>query len=552
MNFAWARALIDELVRCGVREAVVCPGSRSGPLALACAEALPVHTVVDERSAAFFALGAAKATGRPALVLATSGSAGAHFYPAVLEAEAAGVPLIVLTADRPPELHGWGAPQTMDQQHLFGRHVRFFADVGLPEADSLRHLRAIAARAVEMAADGPVHLNAPFREPLAPEGESAPEVSHAPEHFAAARILRVRGVPDVRPVARELSARARGVIICGLRDAQDDLGPAVEELARILGYPVIADAASQQHFVKHADLILRGDRWANFLAPEAVVRIGGGLSSKILQAYADSAPYSVVLHERGEPMDASHRAAAILQGHAPAICRAISAVARPGEGPLRAAFAEAERRAREALERAFSDAPWGEPLVAREAALAVPAGGILFVASSMPVRDLDAFAPEPRAGVRVLANRGLNGIDGAISTAAGAAAATQRPTLALVGDLALLHDLSGLVAAARLRIPLCVLVVNNDGGGIFHFLPIAQHPERFEELFATPHGLDLSGAAQLCGADFARCTDAASLRAALGEMRGLKLIEARTDRARNVEQHRALQAAVISALGDPP
>jgi 2-succinyl-5-enolpyruvyl-6-hydroxy-3-cyclohexene-1-carboxylate synthase len=251
-------------------------------------------------------------------------------------------------------------------------------------------------------------------------------------------------------------------------------------------------------------------------------------------------------------MDASHRASAILQGDAPALCRAISAVARPGGGPLRAPFAEAERRARDALERAFSDAPWGEPLVAREAALAVPAGGILFAASSMPIRDLDAFAPELRPGVRVVANRGLNGIDGAISTAAGAAAATQRPTLALVGDLALLHDLGGLVAAARLRIPLTVLVVNNDGGGIFHFLPIAQHPERFEELFATPHGLDLSGAAALCGAEFIRCSDAVSLRAALQQPRGLRLIEARTDRTRNLDQHRALQAAVISALGDPP
>jgi 2-succinyl-5-enolpyruvyl-6-hydroxy-3-cyclohexene-1-carboxylate synthase len=282
------------------------------------------------------------------------------------------------------------------------------------------------------------------------------------------------------------------------------------------------------------------------------VRMGGGMSSKIVQAWADSAPYSVVLHERGEPMDASHRAAAVLEGDAPALCRAISAVARPGEGPLRAAFAEADRRAREALERAFSDAPWCEPLVAREAMLAVPTGGILFAASSMPIRDVDAFAPEPRNGVRVLANRGLNGIDGAISTAAGAAAASQRPTLALVGDLALLHDLGGLVAAARLRIPLTVLVVNNDGGGIFHFLPIAQHRERFEELFATPHGLDLAGAAALCGAEFARCTDASSLRAALGKSGGLRLIEARTDRARNVEQHRALQAAVIAAVGDPP
>ncbi|TMA24961.1 MAG: 2-succinyl-5-enolpyruvyl-6-hydroxy-3-cyclohexene-1-carboxylic-acid synthase, partial [Deltaproteobacteria bacterium] len=215
MNFTWARTMVDELVRGGVREVVVCPGSRSGPLAIACAEALPVRTVVDERSAAFFALGAAKASGRPAVVIATSGTAGAHFYPAILEAEAAGVPLIALTADRPPELHGWGAPQTMDQQHLFGRHVRFFADVGLPELASLRHLRALVARAVDLAADGPVHLNAPFREPLAPVREEG----SVPDVAPAARIHRARGVPDVRGVARELSSRPRGVIVAGLRDA---------------------------------------------------------------------------------------------------------------------------------------------------------------------------------------------------------------------------------------------------------------------------------------------------------------------------------------------
>jgi 2-succinyl-5-enolpyruvyl-6-hydroxy-3-cyclohexene-1-carboxylate synthase len=168
----------------------------------------------------------------------------------------------------------------------------------------------------------------------------------------------------------------------------------------------------------------------------------------------------------------------------------------------------------------------------------------------MPIRDVDAFASSASAGVRVLANRGVNGIDGVVSSAAGAAAATGRPTLALVGDLALLHDLGGLVAAARLRVPLTVVAVNNDGGGIFHFLPIAQRTDRFDELFATPHGLDLRGAAQLCGAEFARCTDLASLREALRP--GFRLIEARTDRIRNVEQHRALHAGVIAALGDAP
>ena len=542
-NALWARALVDELQRGGVRDAVVCPGSRSAPLALACAEFLDVRTVIDERSAAFFALGAARAAGRPVLVVATSGSAGAHFYPALLEAEAAGVPLIALTADRPPELHGFGAPQTLDQQRLFGAHAQF-ADLGLPDPLALPHLRALAARAARH--PGPSHLNAPFREPLAPVPEPIPEVRDVP----AATSLRARGVPDLREVAGELSRRPRGVIVCGPRDAQDDLPAAVAELSRALGYPVVADAASQVRFalpgaVTHADLILRSEPWAQALRPDAIVRIGGGLSSKILQAYLEQAGFTAVLHERGELIDPGHTASVAIEGDAVAICRALAAAARCA-GTLAAPFAEAEARARAALETAFAGAPWSEPLIAREAAQAADQ---LYVSSSMPVRDLDNFAS--RAG-RVLANRGLNGIDGIVSSAAGAAAVSGKRTVALVGDLALLHDLGGLVTAARLRIPLTVLVVNNDGGGIFSFLPIAQRTARFEELFATPHGLDLQGAALLCGAEFVRATDARSLRAALLAPPALRLIEARTDRTRNVEQHRALQQAVVDALGSAP
>ena len=539
-NLVWAGALADELALSGVRHAVICPGSRSGPLALALAERVRAHTVVDERSAAFFALGAAKASGRPVAVLSTSGTAGAHFYPALLEAEATGVPIIAITADRPPELHGWGAPQQLDQHRLFGAHA-WFAELGPPDPVGVPHLRATVARALQQ--DRPVHLNAPFREPLAPIPEPLPEVRDEP----AARHFKARGQPDVRDLLADLSQRPRGVIVCGPRDGQDDLPAAVRELSRALGYAVIADAASGiAEGVAHADLILRNERWAQALRPQAVVRVGRGISSKIVQAWLEQADRTIVVHERGEPIDPSHRASAILQGDAPAICRALAMQAR-AQGPLGALFDLAERRARGALETAFADAPWGEPLIAREAALAAE---LLYVSSSMPVRDVDALAP--RRG-RVLANRGLNGIDGIISSAAGAAAVTGARPIVLLGDLALLHDLGGLVSAARLRLPLTVLCVNNDGGGIFQFLPIARSADRFEELFATPHGLDLEGAARLCRAEFIRVSDGRQLRAALQRpAAGLRLLEARTERAANVEQHRALQAAVVAALGDPP
>ncbi|HET9751622.1 MAG TPA: 2-succinyl-5-enolpyruvyl-6-hydroxy-3-cyclohexene-1-carboxylic-acid synthase, partial [Myxococcales bacterium] len=473
-------------------------------------------------------------------LLCTSGSAGAHFYPALLEAEAAGVPLLAITADRPPELHGWGAPQQLDQQRLFGTHA-WFADLGLPDAEALPHLRATVARALQQ--DGPAHLNAPFREPLAPIPGALPEVRDEP----AARQERARGLPDVSAAARELSAHPRGVIVCGPRDGHDGLAGAVRELSRALGYAVLADAASGvQDGVAHADLILRSEPWARALRPGAVVRVGGGLSSKLLQAFAEQAERTVVVHERGEPADPGHRASRILCGDAPQILRALAAEAR-AQGPLASLFGQAEQRARAALEAAFAEAPWGEPLIARETAAAAD---LLYVASSMPVRDVDAFAQ--RRG-RVLVNRGLNGIDGIVSSAAGAAAVGGTRAVALLGDLALLHDLGGLVTASRLGIDLTVVCVNNQGGGIFHFLPIAGYPQRFEELFGTPHSQDFEGAARMCGAEFARVSDARALRAALqAPAAGLRLVEARTDRTRNVEQHRALQAAVVAALGEAP
>ena len=539
-NLLWAGALADELARAGVEHAVICPGSRSGPLALALAERLTAHTVIDERSGAFFALGAAKISGRPVAVVCTSGSAGAHFYPALLEAEATGVPVIALTADRPPELRGWGAPQQLDQHRLFGSHAAF-ADLGLPDAEGVPHLRATVVRALQHR--GPVHLNAPFREPLAPIPGPLPVVRNEP----AARHVSARGVPDVREAARALSERPRGVIVCGPRDARDDLPAAVRELSRALGYAVLADAASGiDDAFAHADLILRSEGWARALRPEAVVRVGGGISSRLTQSWLDQAERTVVVHERGEPIDPSHRASAVLAGDAPAICRALAAQAR-AQGPLAALFDLADRRARGGLETAFAAVAFGEPSIAREI---VQAAELLYVSSSMPVRDVDAFAS--RRG-RVLVNRGLNGIDGIVSSAAGAAAVTGARVTVLLGDLALLHDLGGLVAAARLQLPLTVVCVNNDGGGIFQFLPIAHHTDRFEELFATPHGLDLEGAARLCRAEFVRVADGRALRAALQPpATGLRIVEARTDRAENVAQHRALQAAVIAALGDPP
>jgi 2-succinyl-5-enolpyruvyl-6-hydroxy-3-cyclohexene-1-carboxylate synthase len=576
LNTLWAGALVQELQRSGVQDVVLCPGSRSAPLALAVAEAGPelrTWVVLDERVAGFFALGLALESGRPAGVLVTSGSAGTHLFPALVEAWAAGVPLVALTADRPWELHGFGAAQTMPQAGLFGRFVRVSETLPVPEASSaaFRHLRAVVSRALAAAVTppaGPVHLDVPFREPLAPVPD-APVPSgldaEALEGRAGAPFVRTVAAsslppePELEAVRRRLAAAERGVVVVGPRARSDRLATAVRALAASHGYPVLAEAASNvrwaagQHAVSHLDLLLRSEGWALAARPDLVVRIGGGLASRRVSEWLDGSGAEVVLVSEGvEPVDPHHRAALVLEGDAVAICEALAAATAPRRATWADGFSRADALAESALVTALtSERRLTEPGVARAVVSALPAGARLLLGSSMPIRDVDAFAPAPPGPVRVLANRGLNGIDGNLSTALGIAAASGAPTVALVGDLAFLHDLGALVAARTAGLSLTVVVVNNDGGGIFSFLPIAGSTPRFEALFGTPHGADLSAGATLGAARFARVESPAELVAALGDVGspGLRIIEARVvDRDTNVEIHQSLGAAVARAL----
>ena len=576
LNTLWARALVQELQRGGVRDVVLCPGARSAPLALAAAEAAPdvrSWVVLDERVAGFFALGLALESGRPAAVLVTSGSAGTHLFPAMVEASASGIPLIALTADRPWELHGFGAAQTMPQDGLFGRFTRAAETLPVPEASSaaFRHLRAVVSRTASAAAgrlSGPVHLDVPFREPLAP----VPDAPVPPGLDAEALDGRgdtpfLRTVPpaslppaaELEAVRRRLAAAERGVVVVGPRARADRLGTAVRALAASHGYPVLAEAASNvrwapgQPAVAHLDLLLRNEGWALSARPDLVVRLGGGLCSRRAAEWLDASGAEVVLVSEGpEPVDPQHRAGLVLEGDAVAICEALTAATAPRRAAWADGFLRASTRAGTALADALaSEQRLTEPGVARAVVAALPAGARLLVGSSMPVRDVDAFAPVPAENVRVLSNRGLNGIDGNVSTALGLAAASGAPTVALVGDLAFLHDLGALVHARRAALALTVVVVNNDGGGIFSFLPIARSTPRFEALFGTPHATDLSHAAALGGASFTRAETPSALAAALEDAArpGLHVVEARVvDRATNVEVHHALGAAVARAL----
>jgi 2-succinyl-5-enolpyruvyl-6-hydroxy-3-cyclohexene-1-carboxylate synthase len=575
LNAAWARALLSEWVRAGARDAVVCPGSRSSPLAVGAAEleGLRVWSVVDERSAAFFALGLARASGRPTLVVATSGSAGAHFLPAAIEAQLSSIPLVLLTADRPWELHDFGAPQTIPQEGLYGRFVRAAHALPVPEATdtAFLHLRALVSRTAQAVAraPGPVHFNVPFREPLAPTGGSPPDLgTRALEGEGPQPFVAFAARQPAAHVLSELTAlvqhKPRGVIVCGPRAPERGFAEALFELSRAAGYPLLAEACSNARFgappdvcvVGHYEALLAHEPFARAHLPEVVLRFGGGLTSKRLGQWLDASGAHEVLFADGDAViDPSHRARCVVPGGALDAARALAAHSCDRADGWTRRFAHAEQRAQAALSSAFAqDRSLTEPRIARELAASLPPHAELFVSSSMPIRELDAFAAPGRAPLRVHANRGANGIDGIVSTAAGVAASTGRPTVLYTGDLALLHDLGGLLLARRHALSLAIVVVNNDGGGIFSFLPIASATPHFEALFGTPHGLDLRHAAALAGARYDAPESPAALRdaLALGLEGGLHLIEVKVPRAQNPGVHRDLWSGVAAALAEGP
>ena len=584
--FAYVGAFVEELARAGVRHVCIAPGSRSAPLALTLAAHPSIRSWVhlDERVAAFFALGMARALGAPVALLCTSGTAGANFYPAVIEARRSGIPLLVLTADRPPELRDVAAAQTIDQNQLYGAHAKWFVEVAMPEATPamLRYARTLAGRAVATAAEtppGPVHLNFPFREPLVPLPVDLPkDVSDAD---SLAWRGRANGQPwvtvaDARPVADPavvdrlaalLRDAERPLIACG---PQFDAGLAapLASLARTFGAPLLADPLSQLRWGAHDrsavidryDAALRHAPVAGALAPDLVLRIGGLPTSKPLLQYLErhSAAHQIVVDAALWP-DPTLLATDMVHADPRTFCEMLLDRVRGERSRGPAEWLARWRRidactatALDAYGAALDESFEGRALA--EIAALAPDGATLFVSSSMPVRDLDAFAGGDARSLRILANRGANGIDGVISTALGVAAAggqSRGPLVLVIGDIAFYHDMNGLLAARMHGLDATIVVLNNDGGGIFSFLPQAAHPAHFEQLFGTPHGLSFAPAAELYGAHYERAGTWDALRDGVtAGIRGggLHIIEMRTDRERNVVLHRDAWAAVASAL----
>jgi 2-succinyl-5-enolpyruvyl-6-hydroxy-3-cyclohexene-1-carboxylate synthase len=559
------RAFADELVRCGVTDAVTSPGSRSTPVVLALARepGLRAHSHVDERAAAFFALGLAKASRRPVVLACTSGTAAAEYLPAVIEAHEAGVPLIVLTADRPPELRDSGAGQTIDQVKLYGAAVRWYVDLGIHEATAatVRWARALACRVVwttEGAAGrpGPVQVDVPLREPLvvAPPLPADPQPGRA---GGAPWLARPAAAPasSAGTLSAAVIDHERVLVVAGRGERDPHLADVVEAFADAAGAPLLADTLSgarrSPNAIAHYDALLRDPSWER--VPDLVLRVGDLPTSKPLRQWlAGLDALQVAFDPENAWQDPSGVVATIVGADPRTTLETLT-----GKLPRKRkdtawldGWHEADRAASRAIASVVGPAGLNEPRVAAELGTLLPTEATLVVASSMPIRDVETFFPAREAPFRVLSNRGANGIDGTVSTAFGVTAAGRGPTVLLIGDVALAHDVGGLLAASRLGLKLVIVLIDNDGGGIFEFLPAAREGAEYVEHIATPHGLDFAHAAELYGVGYERAADVEGFRAALERAIAAErttIVCVRTHRESNVELHRRVWESVRAA-----
>ncbi|HWS83255.1 MAG TPA: 2-succinyl-5-enolpyruvyl-6-hydroxy-3-cyclohexene-1-carboxylic-acid synthase [Ktedonobacteraceae bacterium] len=597
-TYIYVNAFVDELQRAGVHNVVICPGSRSTPLALAIAQhpALRVWTHVDERSAAFFGLGMAKRLGLPVALLCTSGTAAANFMPAIVEAKLSHVPLLVLTADRPHELRDCGAPQAIDQNRLYGTHVKWFVEVALPEAsnEALRYIRTLADRAtalIQAVPVGPVHLNFPFREPLTPEPHTNPPLPTQQKwRDQSAWQGRLGNEPYIRvgDAAQNFAPKATieyliekvdntpdGLIIVGPLDKPALTEPLIE-LAQYLGYPILADPLSQlrcgphdhSHIVTTYDALLHCTDFMHNMPPHFILRFGAMPTSKTLLLYLKhyhDCP-QVVIDGHGNWEEPTQLADMLIHVDPVAFCQDFLRMvdyhvdrdtSQDAAFPWLTIWQQHDQLARETLRVKLQEfEPLFEGRVFNELGDLLPDGTNLFAGNSMPVRDLDSFFWGSQQHVHILGNRGASGIDGITSTALGISAASDQdePTVLVIGDLSFFHDLNGLLAARLHQLNLTIVLANNDGGGIFSFLPQANYPEDFEQLFGTPTGLDFRPAVQMYGGQFRRIATWQEFRQAIRDSLtndGLHVIEVPTERASNVEMHRQLWLAIEQELGGP-
>lgn len=584
-NYAFSTVFVDELARSGLRHVCVAPGSRSSPLTIAFAHHPEIKTWVhlDERSAGFFAVGMAQALGEPVALVCTSGTAAANFHPAVVEARYGFVPLLVLTADRPPELWDSGAPQTIDQVRMYGSHAKWSISMPPPEVttDLMLFVRSIACRAFATTItppEGPVHVNFPFREPLEPavlnsdfpkeEYETAVDAwqgrSDGEPFIYVPAVAQIAHQADIERLADKLVSTERGLILCGPQ-RDPELAVEVVALSRLLGYPILADPLSQVRCGPHDrgtivdcyDIFLRDSSVVSALNPEVVLRFGAVPNSRPITKYLEHhrSTRHVVIGDSHCWTDPTHTTTELFRVAPVNFCRAMSAVINSGDTISSWAqrwykLAEITKAAVRKTMEGFNEEMF-EGKVFDQLSSIIPDGANVFVGNSMPIRDQDAFFPSTARRTRFLANRGVSGIDGIISSALGAAAVSTGNSILVLGDISFYHDMNGLLAIKAYGLDATIVVINNDGGGIFSFLPQVSYKDVFETYFGTPHGLTFQAAAELYGVSYRRVEGWDQFREIVGESigsPGSTIIEVFSNRASNLDFHNRVWKQVSDAI----
>lgn len=578
LNIAWAQLIVEELIRCGVNHFCISPGSRSTPLVVAVARNRLARNIIcyDERGAAYHALGYGRAANRPAAVITTSGTAVANLYPAVTEASVDHVPMVILTADRPPELTDTGANQTMNQQQFFGSHTRWHFDLPCPDENVAPEVVLTTVdQAVSRSSgsdSGPVHINCRYREPLVPGDNSTDKdytsnirlwkTGYEPFTTYSQPNLQINP-PTLKKLARIVNTTNRGMLVVGRLNSNEQRN-VVLTLAAKLNWPVYADVTSGlrlgccgTNVIRNFDQELLSDRFNDQAAPDVVLHIGGRITSKRVPQFFDAnrpGDY-IVIKKTPQRFDTIHAVTMHIQSDVVSACDALlENVTQHQPNDYSRFFSERACRVDDVIVRNIdNDRALNEPFVAREISNEVPDNTCLFISSSMPIRDVDLYGISGKTAVTVGANRGISGIDGVIASASGFGAGAKTPTTLLIGDIAFIHDINSLSILRKLDYPVIIVLVNNGGGGIFHFLPVSEHPDVFEEYFATPHEFSFGGACETFGIDYFKAhtkQEFTKLYQSAVVTGRSAVIEVVTDRHSNLRLRRLIKNEIIDLLNN--
>jgi len=569
-NILWTETFVNELSSAGVKYACISPGSRNTPLTLAFAGNKKIKSFVhiDERSCAFFGLGLAKSSRSPVVLVSTSGTATAEFYPAIIEAYQQRIPLIVCTADRPPELLDCGANQTINQNNLYKNHIRWFLDVGLPEPITrrIKHIKVVARRAVYeslIRSKGPVHLNFPFRKPFEPDAftddvsqeilDLANELSFDKEEFFKEDEKNISNEKWFIEIFNHLKNFEKGLIIAGPENYDPAFHRKCQELSQELGYPILADGASQLRFGSHNknnvlsnfEGFLRSEFFVNNNKPDVILQFGRTITSKAMDIYLEKCSAArFMINEFGDWFDPSNKATAAVSCKPFLFCEKMLKIIRSEKidrkiNGWQNTFIEAEKISNSIKSEIINESDSiNEARIVNEIIINLPENSHIMISNSMPIRDFDYFAGNTNKNITIYNNRGASGIDGIISTALGIAADRNKPAFLITGDLAFYYDLNGLLAAKKYSIPLIIILINNNGGGIFEVLPISKYKDVFDEFFLAPHCLDFSYFVKGYSGNYSSIEDWEDFRKTFSsalKSNKFSVLEIKTDAAKSLE-----------------